>query len=140
MSHNNPILQYRLGDKCLESCPADKNLEVLVNSYQDMSQKSNTVAKEWPCIRNSVVSQIRKLNVPLHTALVRIHLKHCIQFWAPLYRKDIELIKHGQRRATKLVREAEAKTYEEQLRELRLFSLEEVEGRPHHSLQLPKRR
>ena len=56
--------------------------------------------------------------------LLKPHLEYCIHMWSPQYRRDTDLLECIQRRATKMIQGMEHLSYEDQLRELRLFSLE----------------
>ncbi|KAK4815821.1 hypothetical protein QYF61_007430 [Mycteria americana] len=84
------------------------------------AQKANCILG---CIKRSVASRSREVILPLYSALVRPHLGVLHPALGSSV-QDMDLLGQAQRRATKMIREMEHLSYEERLRELRLFSLE----------------
>jgi len=78
---------YKLGADLLESSPAEKDLEVLVNENLNMSQKCALAAWKANGIlgstRRGVASEAREVIVLSCSALVKPQLVHCIQALGP---------------------------------------------------------
>lgn len=51
-------------------------------------------------------------------------MEYCVQVWSSRYRRDMDLLECVQRSATKIMQGMEHVSYEDRLRDLGLFSLE----------------
>ncbi|KAK4832275.1 hypothetical protein QYF61_021674 [Mycteria americana] len=75
---NNAGHKYRLGEEWLESCPAERDLGVLVDSRLSMNQQCALAAKRANCIlgwiKHSITSQSKEVLIPLYSVLMRPHL------------------------------------------------------------------
>ncbi|RMC15913.1 hypothetical protein DUI87_08118 [Hirundo rustica rustica] len=81
----------------------------------ELAQRKVLVAKNASGI---LARSTRVMIVHLHSALLRAHLKSCVQFWVSLCSTDIEVLDCVQRRAAEVVKGLEHKSHEEQQREL----------------------
>ena len=102
--------QHRLGADLLERSSEEKDLGALVENWLAMSQQYALVAKKangiLGCIKRTVANRSRKVILPLYSALVRLHLEYCVQFWASQFNKHRDLLDRVLRRATKMIKHA----------------------------------
>jgi len=116
------MYHYMLGDDLLK-----KDLGVLEDNGVTVSQECALVSKKangilW-CIEKNMVYRSMKVIFPFYFALVRPLLEYCVQFWAPHFKKDSNLLGGVQQRATEMIYTMEHLLYKERWSNLGLFSL-----------------
>jgi len=119
-----------LGAIQLESSFPGKTLGVLEDTKLNMSQQCAHAARKsngiLGCIRQSFSNKAREVILALSSVLLRPHLGCCVQFWAPQFTRDMDILKRVQQRASKMLKGLEHPSYEERLRELGWFRLEKT--------------
>lgn len=95
--------RYRLGAELLEGNSSEKNLAVLADNRLTMSSSVSL----WPRRPLGALKKkawLREIIFPLYSATVRSHLDYCVQFCAPQFKADRELLERVQQSATKMIR------------------------------------
>jgi len=62
--------------------------------------------------------------IALCSALMRPYLEFWVQFWAPLYKRNVDVLEKLQQRAMKMIKGLEYLSYKDWLRNVGLFILE----------------
>lgn len=81
---DNAKHQNRLGREGIENSPEEKDLDT-TQQCELAAQKANPALG---CMKSSVGS--RERSIFICSALIRLHLKYCIQLWHPQHRKDMD--------------------------------------------------
>ncbi len=132
LGRNNQRANYTMttvaGDRLeLQSTDLEKDLGVWIDPSLTFSSHCETQAGK----ANRTLGLIRRTYsyldevslTKLYTSLVRCRLEYGYPAWAPMFRKDCELLERVQRRATRLVPNLKELQYEERLQALNLPSL-----------------
>ena len=101
LGQGNPKHEQKLGDKCTESSPVEKNLGIVIDKKTNVSQQFALTAQKTNhilgCMKREGASRAREITVLLSIPLKRLHLEYCIQLRGPQHKKDMEMLEEIQR-------------------------------------------
>lgn len=130
---NNIESDYRLNSSTLKKSELERDLGVLIDKNLKFSDHCSKVANNanitLGMIRRTIKCKSKSIITKLYKALVRPQLEYCVQVWRPYLKKDIEKLEKVQRRATKMIHECRALSYEKRLKFTGLTTLEERRNR-----------
>src|SRR5664279_712182 len=128
LGYNNKRAEYYLGGHKLEESNSERDLGVIVDPSLKFSEQCTKAVMEanrtLGMIKRTFTNRTKTVIKSLYTSLVRPKLEYCVQAWRPYLQKDIDQIENVQRRATKLIKGYNCKTYEERLALLDMTTME----------------
>ena len=128
-----PRQSYCTDNTGLKPVEVKKDLVIKITSDLKCSQqceyaytKANRVTG---MIKKALSYKEPKIMLNLYKTLVRPHVEYGSSAWNLYYKKEKELLKRIQHRYTKMIKDMRDRTYEDRLKCLRLWTLEERRNR-----------
>src|SRR5678816_4586531 len=122
LGYSNKCFNYDMNGEWLESVDQEKDLGVIISSNLKVANQClearNKANKMLGIINRNVVYKSKEVISKLYNSYVRPVIEYCAQVWAPYLKKDLDMLKRVQRRATRMISGFEGKSYEERLKEL----------------------
>ena len=92
--------EYKMGDAVLGRTTQEKDLGVTFSADMKVSEQCGIAASKGnqilELIRRTIMYKEKQLIILLYKAIVRPHLKYCIQTWTPYCKKDIDKLERIQ--------------------------------------------
>ena len=132
VGENSAVSTYKMGSgenrTEIQKVKAEKDLGVTIDDklkFRDhITQKVNIANRNLGIIFRTFSYMDKEMFLNLYKTLVRPHLEYATQIWSPIYKKDKVILENVQRRATRLIKCVQNKSYQERLTFLGLPTLE----------------
>ena len=123
VGENSAVSTYKMGSgenrTEIQKVKAEKDLGVTIDDklkFRDhITQKVNIANRNLGIIFRTFSYMDKEMFLNLYKSLVRPHLEYATQIWFPIYKKDKVILENVQRRATRLVKCVQNKSYQERL-------------------------
>ena len=129
----NEKFSYTMNNHVLEETTLERDLGIQVSSDLKVSihcqHSYNRANRILGLIKRTFVCRDQKTMINLYRTMVRPHLEYSVSAWSPHYKKDRILLERIQHRFTRFIPGCASLPYEERLRKLGLWSLEERRNR-----------
>jgi len=125
--------RYTVKGNTLQETSLEKDLGVVISNdgktFSQCQYVYNKVIRILGMINRTIRYKERRIMVRLYKSLVRPHLEYCVSAWSSHYLKDKELLERVQHRFTPMFKDLRQRSYDERLKSLNLWTLEEKRNR-----------
>ena len=129
VSKNRPHMEYKLGNKKIETSVKEKDLGVTLRNDLSPEYHINNIVKETYWLLNRIKIAFNFIDEDMLEkmikTLIRPRLEYAAVVWSPHLKKHILKLERVQRAATRLIPELRELSYERRLEVLNLTSLED---------------